>query len=90
MAITVRLTNPQALQLLELIGRTECADRRTLEALRVNGHHLGTMRRAAYRLAIPLATGEAGPLTRRLFALERMTLDGDEVEVIPPKRRRKP
>ncbi len=89
MAINVRLTNAQALQILELIGRTEVADKRTLAELRVNGHHLGTLRRAAYRLAVPLATGEGGQMPRRLFAAERMTWDDDDVEVIPPKRRKR-
>ena len=36
-----------------------------------------------------LATGEGGQMPRRLFAAERMTWDDDDVEVIPPKRRKR-
>lgn len=101
MAIEIRLTTAQSLQLLELIGRLECADKRTLGALRMNGHHLGTLRRACYEIASGVVRGEGGDARsfqaiRRLsmaaaerIAADRMTWDANEVEVSPPKRKRR-
>lgn len=96
MAIHVRLTEAQALQILELIGRVELADRRTLESLRVNGHHLGTLERAGYEIASAVSRGDGGRERSRraiirlsMGAADRMTLDADDVEVIPPRKRKK-